>query len=107
MPYLNVLSTGTISGGAQGVNVLPVVGQSMINGLITNDGAIYGNQAGIQFQAGTTLAGGLTNTGIISGIAGSGIRMQNAALNGGIYNRARSRVALMACLLIRASSMVA
>ncbi len=86
LPNLVVQSTGTISGGAQGANVLPVVGRDVVNGTIINQGAIYGNQTGIQFMAGTTLTGGVSNIGVINGVAGSGIRMVNAQLNGGLVN---------------------
>ena len=79
-PSLTVDSTGTISGGAAGIEVL--AGYS--NGGITNAGLVSGSQYGIQALSGATLAGGITNSGIISGA--TGIKLSSATVIGGINN---------------------
>lgn len=80
-PNLYVASSGTISGGAQGVKAL----SGVINGRILNEGYIGGNLTGVQFLAGSSLSGGITNAGSILGAVGINVQ-GGAAILGGIIN---------------------
>jgi Extended Signal Peptide of Type V secretion system len=81
-PDLYVDSSGSISGGNQGIKVLA----GSINGRILNEGYIGGNLTGVQFLAGSSLSGGITNSGSIVG-TNAGISVAGGAwVAGGITN---------------------
>ncbi len=69
-------STGVIAGGTGGLNLS---GTTVIDGDITNDGAISGT-FGVQLAGSTVLTGGIVNTGAISG--SSAIQANGVALLG-------------------------
>ena len=81
-PNLFVSGLGSITGGAQGVQVL----SGLITGQIANQGLISGTQTGVQFGAGATLTGGLTNSGVITGQGAAGVAMLGSLLQGGLNN---------------------
>jgi outer membrane autotransporter protein len=62
-PNLTVASTGTISGGSQGIKVL----SGTVAGRILNQGLVSGSATGINLANGATLTGGITNSGSIGG----------------------------------------
>ncbi|WP_242451438.1 hypothetical protein [Fluviibacter phosphoraccumulans] len=81
-PNLTVTSLGSITGGAQGLQVL----SGQITGHVANQGLISGSQTGIQFAVGSTLSGGLTNSGLITGSSLAGVVMSGTLLQGGLNN---------------------
>ncbi len=85
-----ITNTGTIYGSGTGNMSAGInIAAGTVAGGITNSGRIYSTNifgGGIYIQSGSTLTGGIHNSGVISGA--SGISVQSSSISGGITNAA-------------------
>ncbi|BBU71526.1 hypothetical protein ICHIJ1_14450 [Fluviibacter phosphoraccumulans] len=79
---VGVTNTGLISGSLYGIQALT---GSIFEGAIVNEGSLAGGGTGILMQ-GAVVAGGLTNTGSITGGVGAGVSLAGSVLLGGLNN---------------------